>query len=100
MEKDLEPTLDMLLAQKVKPQAMRKEPVAKKERNIKFGSIAHVPVARQQLMRAALQFEDYPVDSESTLSEFARQNFGVELGIDSDETKSSASKPSGRGYSF
>ena len=37
--KDLEPRLDMLLAQKVKPQAMRKkEPVAKKERNVKFGS--------------------------------------------------------------
>jgi hypothetical protein len=101
VEKDLEPKLDMLLAQKVKPQAMRKEPVAKKERNIKVGSPAHnVHVARQQLKRADPQFEDYPVDSESTLSKFARQNFGVELGIDSDDSKPPAPKPNGRGSSF
>ena len=39
VEKDLEPRLDMLLAQKVKPQAMwKKKSVAKKERHVKFGS--------------------------------------------------------------
>ena len=38
VERDLQPRLDMLLAQKVKPQAMRKkEPVAKKQRNVKYG---------------------------------------------------------------
>ena len=40
VEKDLEPKLDMLLAQKVKPQAVRKEPVAKKEQHFKFISTA------------------------------------------------------------
>ena len=80
-EKDLEPKLDMFLAHKVK-------------------SAHNVPVARQQFMRADPQFEDYPIESESTLSKFARQNFGVELGIDSDDTKPSAPKPSGRGSSF
>ena len=79
VEEDLEPKLDMLLAQKVKPQAMRKEPVAKKEQYFKFRSnVQHTPVARQQFIRADPHSEDYPVDSESTLSKFARQNFGVE----------------------
>ena len=33
VEEDLEPKLDMLLAQKVKPQAMQKEHVAKRNSN-------------------------------------------------------------------
>ena len=49
-------------------------------------------------MRADPQSEDYPVDSESTLSKYARQTFGVELGIDpDDDRKPPAPKPSGRG---
>ena len=52
-------------------------------------------------MRADPQSEDYPVDSESKLSKFVRQNFGVELSIDpNDDRKPSATKPSGRGSSF
>ena len=51
VEKDLEPTQDMLLAQKVKPQAMRKkEPVLKKERNVKYGHTSNV--ARKQTKRS------------------------------------------------
>ena len=39
VEKDLEPKLDKLLAQKIKPQAIRKkETVFRKERNVKFGA--------------------------------------------------------------
>ena len=83
VERDLEPRLEMLLAQKVKPQAMRKEPVAKKEQHFKFKSNTQTQaVARQQFKRSDPQSEVYPVDSESTLSRFARQNFGVELSID------------------
>ena len=52
-------------------------------------------------MRVDPQSEDYPVDSESTLSKYARQNFGVELRVDPiDDKKPSATKPSGRGSSF
>ena len=42
----------------------------------------------------------YPVDSESTLSRIARQNFGVELSIDPNDgdKKLPAPKPSGRGF--
>ena len=36
VDEDLEPKLDMLLAKKVKPQAMRKEPVARKDQHFKF----------------------------------------------------------------
>ena len=54
----------MLLAQKVKPQAMRKEPVARKEQHFKFRSNEQrSPVARQQFARADPQSEDTPVDS-------------------------------------
>ena len=79
MEKDLEPRLDMLLAQKVKPQAMRnKEPVAKKERHGKFGSNTQKSTAaRKQFKRSDPQDEDNPVDNESTFFKFARQKFGV-----------------------
>ena len=35
VEEDLEPKLDMLLAQKVKPHAIQQEPVAKKEHHFK-----------------------------------------------------------------
>ena len=99
VEEDLEPKLDMLLAQKVKPQAMRKEPVARKEQHFKFRcNEQRSPVARQQFMRADPQSEDYPVGSKSTLSKYARQNFGVELSVDpNDDRKPSATKPIGRG---
>ena len=101
MEQDLEPKLEMLLAQKVKPQAMRKEPVTKKEQHFKFKSNTQTQaVARQQFKRSDPQSEVYPVDSESTLSRIARQNFGVELSIDSNDgdKKLPAPKPSGRGF--
>ena len=89
----------MLLAQKVKPQAMRKkEPVAKKERNVKYGSnTQNVNVARQQSKRSDPETQDYPVHTESTLFRFVRRNFGVELALDSsDDTKESSPRPSGR----
>ena len=93
----------MLLAQKVKPQAMRKEPVSRKEQHFKFRSIEQCsPVARQQFARVDPQSEETPVDSESTLSKYVCQNFGVELSIDPNDKnkKMPAPKPSGRGSSF
>ena len=48
-------------------------------------------------MRADPQSEDYPLDSESTLSRTARQSFGVELSIDpNDDRKQPTPRPSGR----
>ena len=102
VDEDLEPKLDMLLAKKVKPQAMRKKPVARKDQHFKFRSNEQrTPVARQQFMRVDPQSEDYPVDSESTLSKFALQNFGVELSINpDDDRKQPAPNPSGRRFFF
>ena len=100
VERDLEPRLEMLLAQKVKPQAMRKEPVAKKEQHFKFKSVTQTQaVARQHSMRSDPESQVHPVDSESTLSRIARQNFGVELSTDPSDgdKKLPAYKPSGRG---
>ena len=72
VDEDLEPKLDILLAKNVKPQAMRKEPVARKDQHFKFKTNEHCsPVARQQFTRADPQSEDYLVDSESTLSKYA-----------------------------
>ena len=100
VERDLEPRLEMLLAQKVKPQAMRKEPVAKKEQHFKFKSVTQTQaVARQHSMRSDPESQVHPVDNESTLSRIARQNFGVELSMDPSDgdKKPPAYKPSGRG---
>ena len=80
VEKDLEPKLDILLAQKVKPQAMRKkEPVFRKERNVKYGQSSNV--ARKQSKRTDPEFQKHPVDKESTLFRFAKEKFGVEHGL-------------------
>ena len=95
VEKDLEPKLDLLLAQKVKPQAMRKKETAfKKERNVKYGHISNV--ARKQSKRSNLEFQDHPVENESTLVRFAKHKFGVELSIDSSDDRKPAAKPSGK----
>ena len=52
-------------------------------------------------MREYPQSEHTLVESESTLSKYACQNFGVELSIDPDDNrKQPAPKPSGRGSSF
>ena len=49
VEKDLEPKLDKLLAQKIKPQAIRKkETVFRKERNVKFGASSSSKKAFQE----------------------------------------------------
>ena len=72
VERDLEPKLCMLLAQKVKPQAMRKEPVAKKEQHFKFKSVTQTQaVARQHSMRSDPESQVHPGDNESTLSRIA-----------------------------
>ena len=98
MEKALEPKLDLLLAQKVKPQAMRKKETAfKKERNVKYGQISNV--SRKQSKRPDPKFQDHPVENDSTLFRFAKQKFGVELSIDSSEDVKPASKPSGKSSS-
>ena len=78
---------------------MRKAPVAKNKQHFKFRSISQtIAVARQQYMRVDPQSEDYPVDSESTLSRLACQSFGVELSIDpNDARKQPAPRPCGRG---
>ena len=56
VEKDLEPKLDILLAQKVEPQeTQKKESIAKKERNVEFRSISYnTNAARQQSKRSDL----------------------------------------------
>ena len=61
---------------------------------MKYGSISqNANAARQQSKQSDPQDKDHPVDNESTLSRFARQNFCVELAIDSsDSTKASSSR--------
>ena len=52
----------------------KKEPVAKKERNVKFGSNSqNAKAVKQQFKRSDPQDEDNPVDNESTLFKFACQ---------------------------
>ena len=73
VEKDLDPRLDILLAKKVKPQAMRKkESVMKKERHVKLGSNFQIAkAAKMQFKSSDPQDEDTPADNDSTLFKFA-----------------------------
>ena len=78
VEKDLEPKLDKLLAQKVKPHAIRKtgkkETVFRKGRDVKYrtGDYSSSKAAKQQFKRTDPEFQDKPVDNKSTLFKFSK----------------------------
>ena len=107
VEKEMEPKFDLLLAQKVKPHAIRKrenkEPVFKKERNIKrkssnTPSSASIPT-KKLFKKTDPEIQRKPEDNASSLFKFAKEKFGVELLIDQDDRKPAAMKPSGKGSS-
>ena len=45
------------------------------------------------------EFQAKPVDNKSTLFRFAKEKFGVELAMETDDKKPAAAKPSGKGFS-
>ena len=104
VEKEIEPKLELLLAQKVKPHAIRKtgkkETVFRKERDVKYrtSDYSSSTAAKQQFKRTDPEFQDKPVDNKSALFKFAKEKFGVELAMDTEDRKLAA-KPSGKGFS-
>ena len=93
MHKSLEPTLDMLLARKVKTNALKTKPI-KKHQHYKLKS--NPSNTKEQFAKKEPEIRDHSVDSESTLEKFDKQNFGVELSIDA-SSGFDDNKPSGKG---
>ena len=75
----------------------KKEPVFRKERNVKYGHSSNV--AKEQSKRTDPEFQEHPVDERSTLFRFAKDKFGVELSMDLTDDRKPAAEPSGKGYS-
>ena len=68
MGKSLEPKLEMLLAKKVKTNALKTKPI-KKDQHYKLKS--NPANTKEQFAKMESQVRDYSVDSESTLAKFA-----------------------------
>ena len=77
VDKSFGPKLDELLARKVKTSAMKNKP-AKKDQKYKLQSnFSMFKKTKEQLKKMEPQKEDYSVGTVSTLSKFAKQNFGA-----------------------
>ena len=93
----MEPKLEILLAKKVKTNALKTKPT-KKDQHYKFKSESSS--TRRHFSKKESHARDYSVDSGSTLAKFAEQNFGVELSNYEEEMSDSDfddRKPSGKG---
>ena len=95
VDKSLEPKLEMLLARKVKTNALKAKPI-KKDQHYKLKS--NPSNTNEQFAKKESQVRDHSVDSESPLTKFAKQNVGVELSID-DSSDNDDIKPSGKSES-
>ena len=87
----------MLFAKPVK-----KETVFRKEKDVKFRTgdfSSSLMAAKKQFKRTDPEFQDKLVDNKSTLFRFAKEKFGVELAMDTNDKKPAAAKPSGKGFS-
>ena len=97
----MEPRLHLLLAKKVKPHAIRKkerkEPVVKKERNIKFKPSNIQSATKRQSKKTEPEKQGKPEDNASSLFRFAKEKFGVELNLEQNQKPAAAPKPSGKG---
>jgi len=105
VEKEIEPKLELLLAQKVKPHAIRKkenkEPVFRKERNVKRKSSNITSATKKQFKKTEPEVQGKPEDNASSLFRFAKEKFGVELNFEQDRKPAAAApKPSGKGSTF
>jgi hypothetical protein len=102
VEQEIEPKLEQLLAQKIKPHAIKKkekeETVFRKERNVKIKpSKKH----SKKQFKAVPEVQGKPEDTASSLFKFAKEKFGVELRLEDDRKEAAPTKPSGKGfYSF
>ena len=54
--------------------------------------------AKKHFKRTDPEVQDKPVDTKSTLFRFAKEKFGVELAMDTEDRKPAA-RPSGKGFS-
>ena len=97
VEKSLEPKLDPLLSKKVKVNASKTKPNKKEQVNSKRNT-------REQFAKEP-QTRDHSLDSGSTLANFAKQHFDVELSNDASSEGGNRmpsgkceSKPSGKGF--
>ena len=90
VEKILEPKLDVLLSKKVKVNALKTKP-NKKEQHYKLKRNTREQIAKK------LQTKYHSVDSGSTLANFAKQHFGVEL-LNDVSSEDDNRKPSGKGF--
>ena len=84
----MEPRLDLLLAKKVNPHAIRKkerkEPAFKKERNIKIKPSNIQSSMMKQSKKTVPEVQGKPEDNASSLFRFAKEKFGVELNLEQD----------------
>ena len=101
----MEPRLELLLAKKIKPHAIRKkekkEPAFKKERNIKLKPSNIQSATKRQSKKTEPEKQGKPEDNASSLFRFTKEKFGVELNLDQDRKPAAAAiKPSGKGSAF
>ena len=102
MDKSLEPKLEILLAKKVKTNALKTKPT-KKDQHYKFKSESSS--TKGHFAKKESHPRDYSVESGSTLASFAKRQIGVELSgdyssdemADSDFDPNDNRKPSGKG---
>jgi len=101
VEQEIEPKLEQLLAQKIKPHAIRKkekeETVFRKERNVKKNP-SNIHSKKQ--FKTVPEVQGKPEDTASSLFKFAKEKFGVELRLEDDRKEAATTKPSGKGSSF
>ena len=80
VEQEIEPKLEQLLAQKIKPHAIRKkekeEFVFRKERNVKKKPSN---IRSKKQFKTVPEVQGKPEDNASSLFKFAKEKFGVEL---------------------
>ena len=102
VEQEIEPKLEQLLAQKIKPHAIRKkekeETVFRKERNVKKKP-SNIHSKKQ--FKVVPEVQGKPEDTASSLFNVAKEKFGVELQLEDDrkEAAPAPTRPSGKGSS-
>ena len=83
VEQEIEPKLELLLAQKIKPHAIRKkekeETVFRKERNVKKKPSN---TRSKKQFKTVPEVQGKPEDNASSLFKFAKEKFGVELRLE------------------